>query len=59
MKYGFALAGSLMSLVTGNLSSDWYLVIMRIISYYQGMLIGFVAGLMFAYIYSVLRKKRN
>lgn len=32
---------------------------MRIISYYQGMLIGFVAGLVFAYIYSVLRKKRN
>ena len=32
---------------------------MRIISYYQGMLIGFVAGLVFSYIYSVLRKKRN
>ena len=46
-----------MSLVTDNSSNGWYLVIMGVIRYYQGMLIGFVAGLVFAYAYSVLRKK--
>ena len=46
-----------MSLVAGNSSSHWYLVIMGVIRYYQGMFIGFAAGLAFAYIYSVIKKK--
>ncbi len=43
--------------VRTEIGRGWYLVIMRIIAYYQGMLIGFVAGLVFAYVRSVLRKK--
>ena len=30
---------------------------MNAFRYYQGLFIGFIAGLTFAYIYSVLRKK--
>jgi len=31
---------------------------MNALRYYQGLFIGFIAGLAFAYIYSVIRKKR-
>jgi hypothetical protein len=30
---------------------------MNVFRYYQGLFIGFIAGLTFAYIYSVIRKK--